>query len=248
MSSVGVIMPAYNAEATLAAAVARIPWAQLGGLRRLWIIDDGSVDKTAEVARQLASRQPLITLLQQPKNRGYGAALKRGLEACRDAKVSVAACVHADGQYAPELLPGLLDALARRRLDLLQGSRIASGTALSGGMPLYKYLANRVLTTMENATFGLAMTDYHSGYLLYGRSAIDSLPFASFSDSFDFDLEVIASARAWGLRIGEQPIPTHYGDERSHLRSIPYGLRALRVMLNFLTRRYHRASERAGGG
>ena len=136
------------------------------------------------------------------------------------------------------MLPGLLQAMAARGLDLLQGSRIASGTALSGGMPLYKYLANAGLNVLENLTFGLGMTDYHSGYLVYGPRALAAIPFDRLSDSFDFDLEVIASARAAGLAVGEAPIPTHYGDEISHLRPLPYGLRVLRVLWRYRRGKY----------
>jgi hypothetical protein len=142
------------------------------------------------------------------------------------------ACIHADGQYAPEALPALIAELSRRRLDLLQGSRIAAGTALQGGMPLYKYVGNALLNRLENYALSLNMTDYHSGYLLYGRRAL-AVPFASLSDSFDFDLEVIASAKARGLAVGEAPIPTHYGDEVSHLNPVTYGLRVLRVLWNY---------------
>jgi len=236
----GIFIPAYNASGTLAAVVARIPLELAPLLHRIWIIDDGSTDGTGRLAAALTQDQPLVELVTLARNQGYGAAVKRGLAACVAAGVDVAACLHADGQYAPEALPAMLEALSTRGLDLLQGSRIASGTALSGGMPLYKFLANRALTCAENQAYGLAQTDYHSGYLIYGRRALESLPCSSFSDSFDFDLEVIACARARGLALGEHPISTHYGDEVSHLRSIPYGLRALRVMVNYLTGRYHR--------
>jgi hypothetical protein len=134
-------------------------------------------------------------------------------------------------------LPALLEELAQRGLDLLQGSRIAGGSALRGGMPLYKYAANAALNLLENQTLSLQMTDYHSGYLLYGPRAL-ALPFTQLSDSFDFDLEVIASARARGLAIGEAPIPTHYGNEISHLNPLTYGLRVLRVMWNYRRGRY----------
>jgi glycosyltransferase involved in cell wall biosynthesis len=239
MTRLGLFIPAYNAAATLPRVIARIPLELGPRLQRIFIIDDGSQDDTAGVAAALASDQPLVQVITLATNRGYGAAVKRGLAACVAAGVECAACVHADGQYAPEALPDLLAALEQRGLDLLQGSRIASGTALSGGMPLYKFAANRALTGLENRVYGLRLSDYHSGYLVYGRRALAALPFEGFSDSFDFDLEVIASARAHGLNLGELPIPTHYGDEVSHLRSIPYGLRALRVMFNYLTRRYH---------
>ncbi len=238
-SELAIVIPAYNAEDSLAKVVDRIFGVALPFLQRIWIVDDGSFDATAAVATKLSAEDSRIAVLSLRKNRGYGAAMKRGLLACREAGVSRVACIHADGQYAPEVLPDLVASLQERHLDLIQGSRIASGTALSGGMPLYKYLGNRGLTGLENLVFGLSMTDYHSGYLVYGAEALASLPFESFSDSFDFDLEVLACAHARGLRLGESPIPTHYGDERSHLRSIPYGLRALRVMSKYLLRRYN---------
>ncbi|MBI3180627.1 MAG: glycosyltransferase family 2 protein [Myxococcales bacterium] len=228
------IIPAYDAARTLPAVLERVPPEVDAQVQRRWIIDDGSRDRTRQVARQLARRDPRTVLLVHPRNLGYGAAMKTGLAAARRAGVEVAVGLHADGQYAPEVLGGLLRALRREALDLLQGSRIASGTALSGGMPLYKYIAGQMLMLLENRVFGLSLTDYHSGYLLYGRRALEQIPFERLSDSFDFDLEVIASARARGLRIGERPIPTHYGDELSHLEPVGYGLRVLRVMLRYL--------------
>jgi len=150
----------------------------------------------------------------------------------------VAVCLHGDGQYPPEQIPRFVSTMVGDGFDILQGSRIASGTALSGGMPLYKYIANRSLTFCENIVFGLRMSDYHSGYLMYSRRALDALPFGSLSTSFDFDLEVIASARARGMRVGELAIPTRYADEVSNLNPIGYGLRVLRVMARYLRGRY----------
>ena len=164
--------------------------------------------------------------------------MKDGLARARAWDPEIVACIHADGQYSPEVLPDLVADMRARSLDILQGSRIASGTALSGGMPIYKYVANAILNRVENHALGLAMTDYHSGYLLYGRHALRSLPFGGLSDSFDFDLEVIASARAHGLRVSEAPVPTHYGAEVSHLRPIAYGMRVLRVLWNYRRGRY----------
>jgi hypothetical protein len=105
-------------------------------------------------------------------------------------------------------------------------------------MPLYKYLGNAALNVLENGVLGLGLSDYHSGYLVYGPRALAEVPFARLSDSFDFDLEVLAAARARGLAIGEAPIPTHYGDEVSHLRPVRYGLRVLRVLLRYKAGRY----------
>lgn len=232
-----VVIPAYQAERHLPSVLERVAKLQLCGLTRVIVVDDGSRDGTARAVESAAGFGGLLQLVKRQKNGGYGAAMKDGLCAARAENPDAVACVHADGQYAPEALPSLMAALERRGLDLMQGSRIASGTAVSGGMPRYKIWANAALNLLENHTLDLAMTDYHSGYLVYGRRALE-LPFQQLSNSFDFDLEVLASAKARGLFVGEAPVPTHYGDEVSHLNPFTYGLRVLRVMWNFRKGRY----------
>ena len=145
----------------------------------------------------------------QHENRGYGATVKHGLARCREDDCSFAVCLHADGQYPPESI-----------------------------MPLYKYLAGRVLTALENRVFNLAMTDYHSGFLVYGKRALAAIPFERLGGGFDFDLEVIATARAGGLTIGELPIPTRYAGERSYLNPFLYGINVLGVLVRYLSGRY----------
>ncbi len=235
--SVSVVIPAYNAGRQIESVLSRVAAVQGCELARVVVVNDGSRDDTVLKVRNAGFTRCELTLIDRPQNGGYGAAMKDGLEAARQGDPELVACVHADGQYSPEALPSLCAAQRARALDLLQGSRIASGTALSGGMPFYKYAANAALNVIENRTLQLSMTDYHSGYLLYGRRAL-ALPFRNFSDSFDFDLEMIACARARGLAVGEAPIPTHYGDEVSHLSPITYGLRVLRVMWNYRRGRY----------
>lgn len=235
--SVVVVIPAYNAARHIEGVLGRIERLSELAVSRVIVVNDGSTDATrARVSAARFERAPL-ELIDRPANGGYGAAMKDGLRAAVLSGAELVACVHADGQYSPEALPRLAAALRERRLDLLQGSRILSGTARSGGMPLYKIAANAVLNRIENRTLGLRMTDYHSGYLLYGPRALE-LPFQTLSNSFDFDLEVIACARARGLSVGEEPIPTHYGDEVSHLDPISYGLRVLRVMWRYRRGRY----------
>ncbi len=236
---IGIFMPAYQAGRHLAPTVARIPDGIWRRLDALWIIDDGSRDDTAEVSAALMRRHPEVRVHRFERNRGYGAAVAEGLARVAARPVRAAVGLHADGQYAPESIPDLLLALDRG-LDLAQGSRHAAGTALAGGMPLYKWAAGRLLTAAENAVFALRLTDYHSGMIAYGRRALDRLPFPRLSGGFDFDLEAIACARAAGLRIGEVPIPTRYADEVSHLRPVAYGFRCLRVLGRFLAGRYAR--------
>jgi glycosyltransferase involved in cell wall biosynthesis len=237
--SVVVVIPAFNAARHIEGVLERVEQLADFAVSRVIVVNDGSTDATRE--RVLAARfaRAPVELVDRRTNGGYGAAMKDGLLAANRSGATLVACVHADGQYSPEALPRLAAALRERRLDLLQGSRIASGTARSGGMPLYKIAANALLNRIENRTLGLRMTDYHSGYLLYGPRALE-LPFQTLSNSFDFDLEVIACARARGLSVGEEPIPTHYGDEVSHLDPITYGLRVLRVMWRY--RRGHYAN------
>jgi glycosyltransferase involved in cell wall biosynthesis len=234
--SVVVVTPAYQAERHIAGVIERLRAVEASGalpLKQIIVVNDGSRDRTREVVTALASGSVPVQLIDRARNGGYGAAMKDGLEAARTTNAEVVATVHADGQYSPEVLPELVETLRARRLDLLQGSRIAGGGALSGGMPRYKYAANAVLNRLENLTLGLELSDYHSGYLLFGRAALAQLPFRTLSNSFDFDLECIAAARARGMRVGEAPIPTHYGDEVSHLQPITYGLRVLRVLWNY---------------
>ena len=236
--TLAIVIPAYQARRHIRAVLERIAAAQVPELSRVIVVDDGSRDAIShELSAMHGLPFPLECLVRE-RNGGYGAAMKDGLLRAREQRATLVACVHADGQYAPESLPSLLAERSRRELDLLQGSRIASGTALRGGMPYYKYVANAGLNLLENWTLGLALSDYHSGYLLYGPRALERLPFAKFSNSFDFDLEVIAAACAHGFRVGEAPVPTHYGDEVSHLNPIKYGLSVLRVLMNYRRGQY----------
>jgi glycosyltransferase involved in cell wall biosynthesis len=231
-------MPAFNAEKHIEQTIERMSPDLWQLVRNIWVINDGSVDKTGAIVDAMAITKGEIRPVHIKQNLGYGAALKKGLVLCNDDGCLAAVCLHADGQYPPEAICGGLETMFSLSLDLLQGSRIASGTALSGGMPMYKYIANKTLTFFENIVFGLSLTDYHSGMLFYSKKALENLPFYSFSNSFDFDVEVIACAKAKGLSIGEFPIPTRYGTEISHVRSIPYGLRVVNVMRKYAIGRY----------
>jgi glycosyltransferase involved in cell wall biosynthesis len=237
--SVSVFIPAYNAASTVRSVIDRIPPRLWRRIRTIWIINDGSNDGTDAVIEALSRLHETIHPVHWVKNRGYGAAVRQGLALCSDDGCDFAACVHADGQYPPEAVPEFVETMLAHNIDLMQGSRIASGTALSGGMPLYKYFAGRLLTAIENACFGLHMTDYHSGFLVYSRKSLKTLPFHRLSRSFDFDLEVIASARARRLAIGELPIPTRYAGEHSHLKPVYYGCRVLLVLAKY-TAGYYR--------
>lgn len=238
MTSCAIFIPSYNAAHTLPSVIERIPadfWPQVAAV---FVINDGSADDTDAVVEKLRERFPKLRLVSRKPNRGYGAAVREGLRQCVETGADYIACLHADGQYPPEKLPEFVAYMAANGVDVLQGSRHKLGTAREGGMPYYKWLAGQILTWLENKTFGLSMTDYHSGYMLYSLRAARAIPFERLSYYFDFDLEVIASARARGLAVSELGIPTHYGEEKSYLNPIWYGLRCLRVMLRYKLGRY----------
>jgi glycosyltransferase involved in cell wall biosynthesis len=230
---VSLFIPAYNAASTIGRVIDRIPADLWRIIKNVWIINDGSTDATARVIDDLSALHPAIRPVHLTRNKGYGSAVRNGISLCKRDGCDFAACVHADGQYPPESILSFVEAMAARRIDLMQGSRIASGTALRGGMPLYKFIAGKVLTALENRIFGLLLTDYHSGFLVYNRKALIALPFHRLSTSFDFDLEAVASARAAGMTIGELPIPTRYAGEKSYLNPVTYGLRVLWVLVKY---------------
>ena len=165
-------------------------------------------------------------------------AVRKGIELSQSVDPEFCVCLHADGQYPPEKIDEFIRFMVTNGVDLLQGSRHKAGTALRGNMPLYKYFFGKLLVFLENMIFGLRITDYHSGYLFYSRKALSKIPFEQLSSSFDFDLEVIASARARNLKIEELAIPTHYGNEKSYLNPISYGLRVLRVLFRYAVGAY----------
>lgn len=248
MTTCAVFIPSYNAAHTLPDVVARIPEGFWERIEAVFVINDGSEDDTDAAVEKLRERYPKLVLVSRRPNRGYGAAVREGLRRClEETRAGYIACLHADGQYPPEKLPEFVDHMAAQGVDVLQGSRHKEGTARRGGMPLYKWLAGKVLTWMENRTFGLRMTDYHSGFLLYSRRAAEQIPFDELSTYFDFDLEVIASARARGLTVDELGIPTRYADEKSYLNPVWYGLRCLRVMLRYRLGRYAPARQLSPG-
>jgi glycosyltransferase involved in cell wall biosynthesis len=241
---IDLIMPAYNAGRTIESVFGRVPGGVRRRLRRAIVVDDGSADDTLSALDRVRRTWPELLVLRHPRNRGYGAAEKTLLREARAGGADAVVLLHADGQYAPERIPGLLDALEAEGADLVQGSRLLGGGALRGGMPLYKYVSNRALTAVENAAFGLRLAEYHSGFLVYGRRMLEAVPFEELSDSFTFDLEMIVMARVLGFAIREVAIPTRYAGEVSHLKPVRYGLDVLRVVRGFRQGRYHRLLER----
>jgi len=238
-----VLIPAYNAGATIEKVFARIPAGARRRITRYVVVNDGSIDETAAALARLQTRYPNLTVLTHTQNQGYGAAEKTLLACALREKADVGIILHADGQYSPECIPELLRPFDEDTADLVQGSRMLDGGALKGGMPLYKFIANKSLTAIENATFGMKLAEYHSGFMLYSKKTLESIPFQKLSDSFDFDLEMIVMARVKGLRIVEIAIPTVYAGEVSHLRPIRYGMKVLSVVWSYKRQKYARLCE-----
>lgn len=235
-----VLVPAYNAAATIEHVFRRIPEDARRRIARYAVVNDGSRDGTSEVVRRLQRDWPSLELIEHPVNRGYGEAEKTLLCHALQADAQVAILLHADGQYSPEKIPEILAVFDRDEADIVQGSRMARGGNAFGAMPLYKFIANKCLTAIENRAFGLGLAEYHSGYMSYNRKTLETVPFQRLSGSFDFDLEMLVMARVKGLRVREVPIPTIYAGEKSHLNPVRYGFDVLGVVRDYRRGKYHR--------
>jgi glycosyltransferase involved in cell wall biosynthesis len=239
VENVFVLMPAYNAGATIERVFARIPPEASQRIRRYVVVNDGSKDDTAVALERLRKDFPGLVVLTHETNRGYGEAEKTLLRYALREGAGAGIVLHSDGQYSPEKIPELLEPFDLDTADMVQGSRMLGGDALRGGMPFYKFMANKALTAVENWAFGMHLAEYHSGYMLYSRKTMETIPFEKLSGSFDFDLEMMVLARVKGLRIAEIAIPTIYAGEKSHLNPVRYGLDVLAVVWDYKRGKYH---------
>ena len=221
-------MPAYNAEKTLRQTVAEIP---RDIVDEILLVDDASSDKTTAVANDLG-----LTTFRHDKNFGYGRnqktcyseALKRGAD--------IVVMVHPDYQYSPKLIVPMAGMIAFGEYDFVMGSRILGKGAIKGGMPLYKYIANRILTLAQNILMSQKLSEYHTGFRAFRRDVLEELPLEENSDDFVFDNEMIAQAVFFGYRVGEISCPTRYFTDASSInfrRSVKYGLGVLSTSIKF---------------
>jgi glycosyltransferase involved in cell wall biosynthesis len=225
--SVAVVMPAYNAESTLEATVREIP--DLVDICIL--VDDYSKDNTAALARQLG-----LTVFVHDRNLGYGGNQQTCYREALAAGADVVVMVHPDYQYTPLLTTALASMVAYDVYDVVLGSRIIGGQALRGGMPLYKYIANRFLTAFENVFLRVKLSEYHTGYRAFNRKVLETLPLMENSQDFVFDNQMLAQCVYFGFRIGEVSCPTKYFEEASSInfrRSVKYGFGVLLTSLQF---------------
>jgi glycosyltransferase involved in cell wall biosynthesis len=224
---IAVVLPAYNAEKTLEATVRDLP--DLVDIRIL--VDDHSSDRTVEIAERLG-----LHFFVHDQNYGYGRNQQTCYREALAAGADVVIMVHPDYQYTPLLATAMASMVAFGVYDVVLGSRIIGGTALRGGMPFYKYVANRFLTAFENLFLGIKLSEYHTGYRAFSREVLMSLPLLENSDDFVFDNEILAQCVHFGFRIGEVSCPTKYFEEASSIgfrRSVKYGLGVLATTLQF---------------
>ena len=232
-----VVMPAYNAAKTNERTYREIP---LDLVDEVVVTDDASPDETVEVARRLG----LHTLVHE-RNRGYGGNQKTCYTEALRLGADVVVMLHPDYQYTPKLLPAMIGLITDGPFDAVLGSRVLGGSARAGGMPLYKYVANRLLTFIQNTLAGAKLSEYHTGYRAFSREVIESLALGENSDDFVFDNQMLAQIIHAGFKIGEVSCPAAYFEEASSInfrRSVRYGLGVLVVSVQLFLERHGLAS------
>ncbi len=223
-----VVMPAYNAGRTLRMTYEELPKESVA---LVILVDDGSTDQTLEIARDLN-----VEIFVHNRNYGYGANQKTCYTEALKAGADIVVMVHPDYQYDPRLLPKIIEPIVKGEADLVLGSRLMEGSALQQGMPWWKFLANRVLTRLENLVFGLRLSEFHTGYRAFRREVLETVNFAMNSDGFVFDQEIVAQAVAGQYRIAEIAVPVRYFPEASSASfwaSVVYGLKILLLLVRF---------------
>lgn len=230
-----VLVVAYNAALTLEATLARLPPEQVKRIGHVLINDDASQDDTYEAALRIQAASSLpVTVIRHPRNLGYGGNQKSGYRWAIEQGYDIVVLLHGDGQYAPEVIGDLIDPLVRLEADAVFGSRMMQrGAALRGGMPLYKYVGNRILTGLQNRLAGMCLTEWHSGYRAYRVSALSRLDLESYDDGFNFDTQIILGLAEEEHRLLEVPIPTFYGDEICYVNGIPYARDVIRDVVRY---------------
>jgi len=230
-----VFIVAYNAARTIQEVISRLPLSLAEYDTEILIIDDSSRDSTFEQAYDIerTGQAPFpLTVLYNPVNQGYGGNQKIGFHYAIDKGFDVVALLHGDGQYAPECLPDLLQPLLEGEADAVFGSRMMTRlAAIKGGMPMYKYVGNKILTAIQNRLLHSSLSEFHSGYRLYSTGALRRIPFDRNTNDFHFDTEIIIQLFRARLRVKELPIPTYYGDEICHVNGIRYAWDVIQTTL-----------------
>lgn len=226
-------MPAYNAEATLEKTYREIPFEIVD---EVILTDDKSSDNTVELSRKLG----ITHVIEHETNRGYGGNQKSCYNKALKTGADIVIMLHPDYQYTPKLIHSMAYLIANGVYEVVTGSRILGKGALHGGMPLYKYIANRMLTLTQNLLMNQKLSEYHTGYRAFSRKALESIDYNSYSEDFIFDNQMLAALLFEGYEVGEVTCPTKYFDEASSInfsRSVTYGLGVLRVSFKYFFKR-----------
>jgi glycosyltransferase involved in cell wall biosynthesis len=237
---IGVLVLAYNAAERLVRTIQRIPSSMMERLEEVFIFDDHSTDDTYVRIREHLGREPMrkVRVFSNERNLRYGGNQKRGYHYAIERGLDFVVLLHGDGQYSPEVMEQLLEPLERGEAEMVMGSRMMPGShPLHGGMPMYKFVGNKVLTRLENWMLGTRFCEFHSGYRVYSCHALRQVPFTRCSDEWHFDTDVIIQFLAKGFRIVERPIPTYYGDEICHVNGVGYAYHCLESVVSY---RLHR--------
>lgn len=224
-----VVMPAYNAERTLRKTYEELPHEYVDDVI---LVDDASSDHTARIAKELGIRANVHS-----ENLGYGANQKTCYRKALKLGADIVVMVHPDYQYSPRLVTAMASMIVSGHYDVVLGSRILGGNALKGGMPLYKYISNRILTFFQNLLLGVKLSEYHTGYRAFNRKVLETLPLEENSDDFVFDNEMLVQAIYFGFRIGEISCPTRYFEDASSInftKSIKYGVSVIATSAKYL--------------
>ena len=227
-----ILVVAYDAESTLPQVLDRIPPDVLAKVEQIVVFDDASRDSTYQVGQRYRDEdRPASAKLQifrNPVNLMYGGNQQRGYLYALEQGFDIVVLLHGDGQYAPEVMDRLIAPLESGAADMVMGSRMmVPGAARKGNMPLYKYVGNKILTTLENALAGTRLSEFHSGYRAYRVDALRQVPVGRMTTNWHFDTQIILAFVRNGFRIIEVPIPTYYGDEICHVNGIPYALNCI---------------------
>ncbi len=236
---IGVLVVAYNAARTLEQTLDRLPAEFVALVDHILICDDASSDDTYEIGVRYKAQSSLpLTVVKHDLNLGYGGNQKVGYRWAIDHGLDIVVLLHGDGQYAPEVIGDLVSPLVRGEADAVLGSRMMErGGARAGGMPAYKYVGNKILTTVQNRVVGTRLSEWHSGYRAYRTDALADIDFGSMADGFNFDTQIILALHDVGKKIVEVPIPTYYGDEICYVNGMRYARDVVTDVVRYKARR-----------
>lgn len=234
MERLAIYIPAYNAASTVTSVLDRIPHDVRASAEEIFVVDNASSDDTIGLLRAFREDRNMTNLeiIRNERNLGYGGSQKVAYKRCLEREFSCIAMLHGDAQYAPEHIKTLIQPVLAGEADMVFGSRIA-GHPIQGGMPIHRWLGNRILTIFQNLLLGTGLSEFHSGYRVYSAEALRKIPFDRLSSDYHFDTEIVILLLHHKCRIKEVPIPTHYGDEENYVNIWRYAMDVVVTTLSY---------------